>query len=241
MAPYPVKEKYNAEDLAAIIKQLRDPVNGCPWDRVQTHQSIRKNFLEEAYEAIEAIDTCDAKLLQEELGDVLMQIMLHSEMEAEQKRFNFEDVCDSVSRKLISRHPHIFGTPEQQRAGIADWDTIKNKEKGRRGLADEVQTVPKTLPALMYAQKLQKRTQPYGFVASTVDQAKEDWQCSANQFVAAAENAAEQNDLEQAAGALLFHTVNLLRTAGVDSEEVLMYYNRAFGCQCVEKDDSNQV
>ena len=241
MAVYPEKEKYTADDLAAIVKILRDPVNGCPWDSVQTHRSIRKNFLEEAYEAIEAIDTQDAELLQEELGDVLMQIMLHSEMEAEQGNFDFIDVCDAVSRKLISRHPHIFGTPEQQQAGIMDWDTIKNKEKGRRSLKDEVCTVPNTLPALMYAQKLQKRVQPYGYVTADAEEAAAMWQAEGAAFAAAAATDADKQQLMQAAGKLLFSTVNLLRNSGVDAEEVLMLYNRVFARNCIEKEDSNQV
>ncbi|MBQ2538189.1 MAG: nucleoside triphosphate pyrophosphohydrolase, partial [Ruminococcus sp.] len=105
---YPVKEKYNFDDLVEIVKILRSP-GGCPWDREQTHKSIRSNFIEETYEAIEAIDNDDKELLKEELGDVLLQVALHCEMEREENSFDINDVCDGICKKLIIRHPHVFG------------------------------------------------------------------------------------------------------------------------------------
>ena len=105
---FPEKESYTAEDLVAIIALLRDPENGCPWDKVQTHRSIRMNFLEEAYEAVDAIDLEDPQLLCEELGDVLMQVAFHAQIEQEAGRFSWQQVCDGVCRKLIERHPHIL-------------------------------------------------------------------------------------------------------------------------------------
>ena len=109
MNAYPQKEHYTADDLLAILAILRDPENGCPWDKVQTHTSIRMNFLEEAYEAVDAIDLDDPELLCEELGDVLMQVGFHTQIEQEAGRFTWQQVCDGVCRKLIDRHPHIFG------------------------------------------------------------------------------------------------------------------------------------
>ena len=153
MNAYPEKQQYTADDLAAIIAILRDPENGCPWDKVQTHTSIRMNFLEEAYEAVDAIDLDDPELMCEELGDVLMQVAFHAQIEREAGHFTFAEVCDGVCRKLIERHPHIFGGDES----IKDWDSLKNKEKGRLTLTDELESVPKVLPALMRAAKLQKR------------------------------------------------------------------------------------
>lgn len=126
MNAYPEKQQYTADDLAAIIAILRDPENGCPWDKVQTHTSIRMNFLEEAYEAVDAIDLDDPELMCEELGDVLMQVAFHAQIEREAGHFTFAEVCDGVCRKLIERHPHIFGGDES----IKDWDSLKNKEKG---------------------------------------------------------------------------------------------------------------
>lgn len=153
MNAYPEKQHYTADDLAAIIAILRDPDNGCPWDKVQTHRSIRMNFLEEAYEAVDAIDLDDPELLCEELGDVLMQVAFHAQIEREAGHFTFAEVCDGVCRKLLDRHPHIFRGDES----IKDWDSLKNKEKGRLTLADDLESVPRALPALMRAAKLQKR------------------------------------------------------------------------------------
>ena len=155
---FPEKESYTAEDLVAIIALLRDPENGCPWDKVQTHRSIRMNFLEEAYEAVDAIDLEDPQLLCEELGDVLMQVAFHAQIEQEAGRFSWQQVCDGVCRKLIERHPHIFGGD----TSIKDWDALKNKEKGRLTLQDDLASVPRALPALMRAAKLQKRAARYG-------------------------------------------------------------------------------
>ena len=147
MNAYPEKQHYTADDLVAIIAILRDPENGCPWDKVQTHRSIRMNFLEEAYEAVDAIDLDDPELLCEELGDVLMQVVFHAQIEREAGRFTFAEVCDGVCRKLLDRHPHIFRGDES----IKDWDSLKNKEKGRLTLADDLESVPRALPALMRA------------------------------------------------------------------------------------------
>ena len=144
MNAYPQKEHYTADDLLAILAILRDPENGCPWDKVQTHTSIRMNFLEEAYEAVDAIDLDDPELLCEELGDVLMQVGFHTQIEQEAGRFTWQQVCDGVCRKLIDRHPHIFGGD----TSIKDWDALKNKEKGRVTLQDDLDSVPKALPAL---------------------------------------------------------------------------------------------
>ena len=121
---------YTAEQLLQVIRILRDPENGCPWDKVQTHASIRKNFLEETCEALEAIDADDAVLLREELGDVLMQVVFHAAMEEERGRFTFEDVCRNVCEKLVFRHPNIFASSAAENAGINGWDALKNKKRG---------------------------------------------------------------------------------------------------------------
>ena len=161
MIHYPEKQQYTADDLAAIIAILRDPDNGCPWDKAQTHASIRMNFLEEAYEAVDALDLGDAALLQEELGDVLMQVVFHARIEEEAGRFGWADVCDTVCRKLLWRHPHIFG-PAPGAEGINDWEELKTKEKGRVTLAADLEAVPRAMPALMRAAKLHKRAQRHG-------------------------------------------------------------------------------
>ena len=144
MLDWQPKAPYTAEQLLEILRILRDPENGCPWDKVQTHASIRKNFLEETCEVLEAIDADDPVLMQEELGDVLMQVAFHAVMEEERGHFTFEDVCREVCEKLVFRHPNIFASSAAQNAGINGWDALKNKEKGRTTLADELGTVPAT-------------------------------------------------------------------------------------------------
>lgn len=222
MQDWPEREHYTAEDLIQIIRILRDPEAGCPWDKVQTHQSIRKNFLEETCEALEAIDADDAAMLREELGDVLMQVAFHTVMEEERGRFGFEQVCREVCEKLVFRHPNIFTSSAAENAGINGWDALKNKEKGRRTLADELDTVPATLPALMRAQKLQKRAAGRGLGVTTAEaaaaalkQAEQDW------------DAAPAPNAEQA-GELLFAAVNAIRLAGLDAEEALTFASKRF-------------
>ena len=217
MNAYPEKNQYTAEDLAAIIAILRDPENGCPWDKVQTHTSIRMNFLEEAYEAVDAIDLNDPELLCEELGDVMMQVAFHAQIEQEAGHFTFDEVCDGVCRKLIARHPHIFGGDDS----IKDWDSLKNKEKGRLTLADDLESVPKALPALMRAAKLQKRAARYGV-------AVRDTAAEITAAAAVVEAAPDKPAAEQAMGQLLFAVAALARNVGIDPEQALQQYNAAF-------------
>ena len=124
MQDWPERERYTAEDLLQIIRILRDRENGCPWDKVQTHASIRKNFLEETCEALEAIDADDAAMMREELGDVLMQVAFHTVIEEERGRFDFEQVCREVCEKLVFRHPNIFASSAAENAGINSWDAV---------------------------------------------------------------------------------------------------------------------
>ena len=136
------KDNYNFSDLVEIVKVLRSP-NGCPWDREQTHKSIRANFIEETYEAVEAIDTEDRELLKEELGDVLLQVALHSEIESENNGFTIDDVCDGICKKLIIRHPHVFGSVEADTTEqvLKNWDAIKMKTKSQKSQTDRKSVV----------------------------------------------------------------------------------------------------
>ena len=164
------KQKYNVDDLVEIMRILRSE-DGCPWDREQTHESIRKNFIEETYEAIEAINKADSHLLCEELGDVLMQVVFHAQMEAEKQVFDFSDGADGVCKKLIERHPHVFGDVEVQSADdvLVNWDKIKYASKQRKTTADKMQSVPRELPALMRADKIQSQAAKVGFDWDTPD------------------------------------------------------------------------
>ena len=211
------KEKYDITDVLHVVHLLRDPVDGCPWDKEQTHESIRKNFLEEAYEACDAIDKKDSELLCEELGDVLLQVALHSEIEEQAGGFNINDVSDGLCKKLIARHPHIFGGDDS----IKDWDSLKNKEKGRLTLADDLESVPKALPALMRAAKLQKRAARYGV-------AVRDTAAEITAAAAVVEAAPDKPAAEQAMGQLLFAAAALARSVGIDPEQALQQYNAAF-------------
>jgi len=158
------KERYTTDDLRRVVALLRAP-GGCPWDRQQTHASIRGNFIEECYEAVEAIDKDDDALLCEELGDVLLQVGLHAQMASERGAFDWDDVTDGICRKLIERHPHVFG--DTQVTGVENvlrnWDAIKRESKGQGTTSEAMGSVPRQLPALMRAQKLQSKAAKAGF------------------------------------------------------------------------------
>lgn len=233
MQDWTPREHYTAEDLVEIIRILRDGENGCPWDKVQTHASIRKNFLEETCEALEAIDADDPVMMQEELGDVLMQVVFHTVIEEERGRFDMEKVCREVCEKLVFRHPNIFASSAAENAGINSWDALKNKEKGRTTLADELATVPATLPALMRAQKLQKRAAGHGLGQQDAAAAQHQLEAAVQDF-GKADAAAKQ----EAAGQLLFAAVNAARLAGVDAEEALTFASKRFAQQCLEQEQS---
>lgn len=222
------KEHYQVQDLIRIVEILREPVNGCPWDRVQTHASIRMNFLEETYEVLEAIDREDPVLLCEELGDVLLQVALHSRMEEQCGHFGFDDVCDGICHKLILRHPHIFGSADPQNdanAVLDNWDAIKNKEKGRTSVKDELESVPVTLPALMKAAKTQKRAARYGYGVCSLPQAEES--------LHTAVEALQKSPDEKSVGELLFAAVQAARAAGVDPELALEKATQAFSAYVI--------
>ena len=215
----PQKEKYGIEDLVTIVKILREP-GGCPWDREQTHKSIRQNLLEETYEVADAIDLNDPELLCEELGDVLLQILLHARMEEEKGSFTFSDVCDGISKKLIYRHPHVFASQEDLTSGQVsqNWEELKNIEKSRETIQDRLDSVPRSLPALMRCKKVQKRADSFGFGYPSPQQALDDLDAEIKELKAAI---CQQEGLEHELGDVLFSAVNVGRHIGVDAEEAL--------------------
>lgn len=217
------KDTYTIEDLVKIVALLREP-DGCPWDRAQTHESIRKNFIEETYEAVEAINKKDASMLKEELGDVLLQVLLHAQMETEAGRFTFDDVVNDIAQKLVFRHPHVFGsrTASNEAQALESWNDAKAVEKQYHSAADRLTAVPKELPALMRAQKVQSRASKCGF----------DWPQGATEQVLskipeecaelkAAMDAKNTPAMQEELGDLLFSVVNAARFAGLDAEETL--------------------
>lgn len=217
---FQIKERYDINDLLKIIEMLRDPENGCPWDKVQTHKTIRKNFIEETYEAIEAIDTDDKELMKEELGDVLMQVLLHAQFEAEEKVFDFGDVVDGTAQKLVLRHPHIFaGFDNKTVDGVLQkWEEIKQEEKGQKTVSETLDAVPKSFPALMYAQKLQKRAAAGGLMEYNPEQTIASLHA---QLDAISGEIAQGNDCAELMGRLIFDTVTLAAATKNDAEEVL--------------------
>ena len=157
------KSKYTFEDFVSIVHLLRSP-GGCEWDQAQDHLSIRRNFLEEVYECCEALDTDDAALMREELGDVLMQVIFHADIEADRGRFTLDDVCDEACKKLIFRHPNVFDEKTTR-----TWDDMKALEKGQKTYTQTLDAVARSLPALWRAEKLVKKAQKAGFIWPDAD------------------------------------------------------------------------
>lgn len=215
------KPTYTVDDLVEIMRILRSE-DGCPWDREQTHESIRKNFIEETYEAIEAINKQDSHLLCEELGDVLMQVVFHAQMEAEKQVFDFSDVADGVCKKLIERHPHVFGEVEVHSSDevLQNWEQIKSASKSRKTVADKMQSVPRELPALMRADKIQRQAAKVGFDWDALsDAAKKISEEEAELSAAIAAN--DRANTVEELGDLLFAVVNVARKLDIDPEEAL--------------------
>lgn len=212
MIEYPVKEQYTFEDLVAINHILRSP-GGCPWDQVQTHQSIRRNFLEEVYEVCEALDNDDPVLMQEELGDVLMQVVFHADLEKERGRFTLDDVCDGACKKLIFRHPNVFGEKTTQ-----TWDDMKALEKGQKTASQTLDAVARSLPALWRAEKLIKKAGKAGFAWPT----KEDALKKLQEEVAELQTAVQEgSNVEEELGDVLFAAVCAGAMDGIDPEMAL--------------------
>ena len=217
--------------LVRTMWRLRQP-DGCPWDREQTHRSITKNMVEEAYEAVEAIEADDRAHLVEELGDVLEQVVLHAQIAADEGAFTIDDVVRELNEKLVRRHPHVFG--EHAAAGdggeVQDiWDEVKAAERAASGEKD-VQTglldsVPRSLPALMQCQKISKRAAKAGFEWDSVDGV---WEKVAEERAEMEREAPGSPERAAEFGDLLFALVNVARWEGIDAEEALAASNRKF-------------
>ena len=213
------KETYGIDDLITVVEVLRSE-EGCPWDREQTHKSIRKDFIEETYEVIEAIDTEDPVLLREELGDVLLQVTFHTEIEKEKGVFTLDNVANDVCVKLIHRHPHVFGDviAETSDKVLANWEVIKSEEKERHTVTDKLRSIPPMLPALMRAEKVGKKASCFDFpdADSVMLKVREE--------LAELEEAILKNDkanIEEEAGDLIFSVVSLCRKLSVEPEVAL--------------------
>ena len=213
------KNEYSVEDLVTIVELLRLP-GGCPWDREQTHESLRDGFIEETYEVIEAIDKGDSALLHEELGDVLLQVVMHTRIEQEQGRATLGTIADGICRKMIHRHPHVFGQVEADSVAqvLENWESIKNEEKSRKSVSDKLHAIPRQLPALMRAAKVGKKASVFDFPStqSVLEKVKEEL---LEVEAALADQSAE--GVFEEIGDLLLSVASLARHAGVAPEEAL--------------------
>ncbi len=219
MVDFETKGKYDFNDLLRIMEILRAP-DGCMWDREQDHHSIRRNFIEETYEVCEAIDEESPEHLKEELGDVLLQVVFHTQMEKEKGVFDIGDVADGICKKLIYRHPHIFGDVQVASSAeiLNNWDDLKRKEKHQETYTSSLESVAKSLPGLIRAEKLQKKAAKVGF----------DWEGPEGALGKVEEELSEvreamagRGDAEEELGDLLFATVNAARHMKVDPERAV--------------------
>ena len=213
------KSNYGFEDLVNVMVLLRSE-EGCPWDREQTHESIRSNFIEETYEVIEAIDTNDPKLLREELGDVMLQVVFHARMEEEKGVFDIHDVCSDICKKLIHRHPHVFGEVEVENSAevLEVWNQVKNDEKQRNTVTDKLKAIPPMLPALMRAEKVGKKAKCFDFADFASVRVKLDEELCELDFAVASK---ERDAIEEELGDILLTVTSMARKLGVDSEFAL--------------------
>lgn len=219
--------------LHEIVGILRSP-EGCPWDREQTHESIRKNLIEETYEVLETIDEDDPEHMQEELGDLLLQIMLHSQMEEELGTFTVYDVIQALNDKLIFRHPHVFGesSAKDAESALQNWEQMKAEEKRRKGLSPEkasaLDGIPRDLPALMKAYKLQKKASKVGFDWDNIEGVFQKIEEELGELRQAVTEGQSDEDTALELGDLLFAVSNAARFIGADPEEALSRTNRKF-------------
>jgi len=215
------KEQYSFEDLLHIVEILRSP-GGCPWDREQTHESIRTSMLEETYEAIDAINRQDDALMTEEFGDVMLQVVLHAQIAKESGRFSMDEIVDGLCKKLVVRHPHVFGEQHADNAdeGLKMWDAAKRKTKGTDSQTTLLRSVPKAMPALMRAEKVQGRARRVGFDWQDLKGPLAALKSEIDELCEAIEvgNAA---NIEDEFGDLLFSAVNVSRFIHVDAEQAL--------------------
>ncbi len=213
------KDTYDFDDLCTVMTVLRSE-GGCPWDREQTHESIRNDFIEETYEVIEAIDTKDPVLLREELGDVLLQVVFHARIEEEEGGFNINDVANDICVKLIHRHPHIFSDVKVKNSDevLKNWDAIKSVEKSRETLTSRLRSVPPMLPALMRARKVGKKASMLDF--PNIEAVYEKLYEEIGELREAEAEGSKEN-MHEEMGDILLTVASLARKLGIDPEKAL--------------------
>jgi tetrapyrrole methylase family protein / MazG family protein len=219
------------ERLVDIMRRLRAP-DGCPWDREQTHETLKPYLIEEAYEVLDAIEAGDDRALAEELGDVLLQVVFHAQVASEDDRFGVNDVAKAIADKLVRRHPHVFGdveadTPEKV---LKNWDAIKKEEKAEKGEADKglLDDVPRHLPALLRAENLQRKAARVGFDWEKLEEVTAKAREEVTEFIETIEQKESESRVIEELGDLLFSIVNVARFIGISPEEALSRTNRKF-------------
>jgi tetrapyrrole methylase family protein/MazG family protein len=223
MVDFQYKDFYNYGDLLHIMELLRSP-GGCPWDREQDHVSLRRNFLEETCEAVEAIDREDKSALCEELGDVLLQVVFHAELEREAGGFTMDDVVDGICKKLVYRHPHVFGDAQAADTNevLSRWETLKRKEKGQASTADAVDAVARTLPGLWRAEKMLQKASKAGFDWSSADGALNKLEEETAELRQAVLTGADDaHGVQEELGDVLFSAARIAQEQGIDPEAAL--------------------
>lgn len=209
------------DELVEVVAKLRAP-DGCPWDRKQTHETILTDLLEEVYEFLEAVDEKDKPHMREELGDILLQVVFHSQIASEEQEFTLDDVAGEIAEKLVRRHPHVFGDlkVDSTETVLKNWDAIKNAEKGKEDRKSVLDGVPKALPSLLRAEKVQKKAAKVGFdwseIAPVLDKVEEEFK----EFREALE-AGNTEEAELELGDILFSLVNVARHQKISAEESL--------------------
>ena len=221
MVEWEYKEKYGLEDFIRLIDVLRGP-GGCPWDIKQTHESLKHNVVEEAWEVVDAINEGSEAHLREELGDLLMQVIFHASISKEHGGFTLDDISDEAVKKLVHRHPHVFGsvkadTPDEV---LTNWDAIKRADRGQQSVASAMDGIPRGLPGLMRSEKIQSKAAKYGFdwpdVSGAMDKLREE--------TAELQEGIDAGDIEnikEEIGDALFSVVNVARFYKLDTEECM--------------------
>lgn len=219
MVKFEQKDTYGMADLREIVRILRAP-GGCPWDIEQTHESIRRNFIEEAYEVAEAIDEGSPDHMKEELGDVLLQVLFHASIEEDAGRFDLDDVADGICKKLIFRHPHVFADQWSDTVSevLVSWEERKRLEKGQETTTQALDSVARSLPGLWRADKIQAKAGKAGFEWRSIDAAVGKLEEELGELKTAIE---EQSNIEEELGDLLFAAVKVARFCSVDAEAAL--------------------
>lgn len=223
-----MNKRYSFEEFVEIVARLRAP-GGCPWDAEQTHSSIRNEFIEETYEAVDAIDNKNDADLCEELGDVLLQILMHSQMASEDGSFDIDEVIDGIAKKMVLRHPHVFGDVKVSNSNevLANWDKIKKLEKNQTSHTEILKSVPMAYPALMRAQKVKKRAAKAGVEFGDKNNIFANLSGDLNTLKAAV-NSGEADIIKDAYGQFLFDAVGISQLTKQDSEEALNHKTNSF-------------